>query len=247
MSLLVNPIQNKKNSPQSVNCAPSAIILFLLFQIQTVWIIIELLNYYPYCIELLSLLYWIIIPTVYYPYCYFFHFFCSLLNLLNWSCTTASRVHKSPTPWIQGAIPSAHLPDVTGAFSTIAGFLLATPCSWARDCVLVCAYMFVYVFAYMGVGVYPLTYFSSISCAASSTSNPFFYLCFTFCFLEHLSVSLCFASHWRIAGWQCCFRGTAAQLSRTPTLPQTPLHPACRRALSAVPCAVQWVLVGYPF
>ena len=61
MSLLVNPIQNKKNSPQSVNCAPSAIILFLLFQIQTVWIIIELL----------SLLYRIIIPTVlnYYPYC----------------------------------------------------------------------------------------------------------------------------------------------------------------------------------
>lgn len=55
-------------------------------------------------------------------------------------------------------------------------------------CVLVCAYMFVCVcvFAYMYVGrcvpSHLFNYFSSVSCAASFASNPFFYLSFKFLF-----------------------------------------------------------------
>lgn len=123
------------------------------------------------------------------------------------------------------------------------------PALGPRDRVLVCAYMCVCVcvFAYMDVGVHPLTYFSSVSCAGSFTSNPFFYLRFTLLFPGALVCFFVFRftleGSWLTVLFQGRSRAAQPHVCKRPLSPP----PSLPHALSAVPCAVQWVLVGYPF
>ena len=63
---------------------------------------------------------------------------------------------------------------------------------------------------------------------------------------------LSFDFYWGTADWRCCnsFKWTAKGLSHIYMFPFTPKlisHPGCHITLSRVPCAIQLVLVGYPF
>ena len=63
---------------------------------------------------------------------------------------------------------------------------------------------------------------------------------------------LSFDFYWGIADWQCCdsFKWTAKGLSHTYMFPFTPKltsYSGCHITLSRVPCALQLVLVDYPF
>ena len=62
---------------------------------------------------------------------------------------------------------------------------------------------------------------------------------------------LLFILYWSNASWQQCdsFRWTKRDSAihiHACFLPQSPAHPGCHMTLNRVPCAVQYVLVGYP-
>ena len=148
-----------KNSPQSVNRVPSAIILFPLFQTQTVWV---------NCLLSLPLLLPFLVLT------------SQLAELVLYDRFQGSQIPSSLNSGSNFHCSSSR------CHGYIQGYCLAS--FWPRPplgpygCVLMCAYMFarVCVFAHMYVGrctpSHLFNYFSSVSCAASFTSNPFFYL-----------------------------------------------------------------------
>ena len=127
-------------------------------------------------------------------------------------------------------------------------FLLATPSSWVCGCVLVCAYMLVCVcvFAYMYVGrcvpSHLFNYFSSVSCAASFASNPFFYLSFKFLFPWPFVFFLSLLLYTGIQLINNVVLGAQQSSSaihiHVSIIPKLPSHPGCHTTLSRVPCAV---------
>ena len=116
-------------------------------------------------------------------------------------------------------------------------------------CVLVCAYMFVCVcvFAYMYVGrcvpSHLFNYFSSVSCAASFASNPFFYLSFKFLFPWPFVFFLSFLLYTGIQLINNVVSGAQQSSSaihiHVSIIPKFPSHPGYHIALSRVPCAIQ--------